>query len=81
MLTMASLPVVLETTKAILRRPRRTPLTLHSLPRIPMVVPLQRLHTRHQGILATLTMIIWYIAKPSSTASPGYYLASDGRRK
>jgi hypothetical protein len=29
-----------------------------------------------------MTINIWFIAKPfSATAAPGYYIASDGRRK
>lgn len=81
MLTTASSPVVLEITKVIPRRLRLIPLTLHRLPRIHMVAHLQPLHTQLQGILATLTKTFWYIAKPSSAAAPGYYVASDGRRK
>jgi hypothetical protein len=35
-----------------------------------------------QGILDTSTNNIWSIAKPHSvTPAPGYYIASDGRRK
>jgi hypothetical protein len=81
LLTMASSPAVVETTQAILRGHRRTLTALHRLPRTPTAVPLQPRHTPLKGILATTTTIFWYIAKPSSTAAPGYYLASDGRRK
>jgi hypothetical protein len=81
MLTTASSPAAPETIKAILRPPRRTLTVLHSLHGILTAVPLRLRHTQLQGILVISMKIIWYIAKPSSTAAPGYYLASDGNRK
>jgi hypothetical protein len=62
---------------------RRIPLTHSQQPRTPTEQHHLRLLTQHQGILATLTINIWYIAKPpySPVAAPGYYIASDGRRK
>jgi len=66
--------------------PRLATLLTLRRPQIPMddrrLLP--RPSTLLQGILVTMTNPIWSIAKPPSStpaAAPGYYIASDGRRK